>query len=318
MADVLTSGKALYFAAMAAVGQDRRMLRSLRGTSALTILNLHDIGVSANPYAEPLHPDLFRALLRFLVRRCDVLTFGELHSWRPTGRPAVLLSFDDGLRSFAEYAVPMLEAVRCRANQNVIVGCLESGTPPWEYRIPAVLWHDPAAAGRLGRALDVEVGSLSPRRLAVALTTALKKLGREGRTDVLASANIDLDEDIGDVPATLTAAEVVELAGFHEIGAHSCGHDTMAYESAEFFSEDVARCGLWFEQQGLPMSIYAFPNGSHTRTQVEHLHSSGVEHVLLVGERRSLIEASTHPRFTVYGNTAAEVRLRALGHRPHI
>jgi hypothetical protein len=59
--------------------------------------------------------------------------------------------------------------------------------------------------------------------------------------------------------------------------------------------------------------VYSFPNGSHRAGQVELLQSEGVRHVLLVGERPSLPDASVLHRITVRGGSAAELRARSAG-----
>ena len=108
-----------------------------------------------------------------------------------------------------------------------------------------------------------------------------------------------------------------QAAAVHEIGAHSFSHESMGFESDDFFATDLDRCFDFFEKElSLPLTIYAFPNGSYRKTQVELLRTRGLEHVLLVDEDYAKRGGPVYPRFTMYGDTGAEVRLRALGFRP--
>jgi catechol 2,3-dioxygenase-like lactoylglutathione lyase family enzyme len=88
----------------------------------------------------------------------------------------------------------------------------------------------------------------------------------------------------------------------------------MGAEDAAFFATDFQRCRHFFtEQLGLPLDIYAFPNGSYRHEQVRDLLAWGIRHVLLVDERVSAPGESVHPRFTFFGSSSAEVRVRSLG-----
>jgi hypothetical protein len=64
------------------------------------------------------------------------------------------------------------------------------------------------------------------------------------------------------------------------------------------------------------MTIFAFPYGSFRAGQIEAVRERGVHHVLLVGERPATLGLGVYTRITMYGDTAAELRLRAMGHRP--
>jgi hypothetical protein len=88
----------------------------------------------------------------------------------------------------------------------------------------------------------------------------------------------------------------------------------MAHEPQEFFENDVAECSRYFTNQlGLPLQIYAFPNGSYKPEQIEFLRRNNVEKVLLVDEKPAKLGSDVIPRVTMYGDSPAEVRMRASG-----
>ncbi|HEX8638897.1 MAG TPA: hypothetical protein VF692_12590, partial [Pyrinomonadaceae bacterium] len=61
-----------------------------------------------------------------------------------------------------------------------------------------------------------------------------------------------------------------------------------------------------------PLTIYAFPNGSYRPEQIDFLRQRGVKHVLLVDENFAEPDTQAYPRLTVYGETAAQVKMKAL------
>ena len=123
-----------------------------------------------------------------------------------------------------------------------------------------------------------------------------------------------------DFPRTrmMTATDVKTIASRHEIGSHSHSHESMAHESDTFFREDFSATQSFFTTTlGLPLTIYAFPNGSSRAEQVRHLLNVGVNHVLLVGEK--LVRRASPrviPRVTFYARSAPEARLRCSGWTP--
>jgi hypothetical protein len=62
------------------------------------------------------------------------------------------------------------------------------------------------------------------------------------------------------------------------------------------------------------LQIYAFPNGSYRPEQITYLENQGIQRILLVGEDYAGRGLRVLPRFTVYGATPAEARMRALGY----
>jgi peptidoglycan/xylan/chitin deacetylase (PgdA/CDA1 family) len=116
----------------------------------------------------------------------------------------------------------------------------------------------------------------------------------------------------------MNVSEVRSLATTHEIGSHSHSHESMAHESNDFFREDFRASRVFFEEQlRLPLTTYAFPNGSSRPAQVRYLLDQGVQTVLLVGDQLARPASSrVLPRITFYAGSAAEARLRSLGWHP--
>jgi peptidoglycan/xylan/chitin deacetylase (PgdA/CDA1 family) len=110
----------------------------------------------------------------------------------------------------------------------------------------------------------------------------------------------------------MSRSNVLE-ARSHEIGVHSFSHESMGFESDAFFAEDLERCKEFFQQMGLPLRIYAFPNGSYRPAQLERLLQEGFERVLLVEEKTADLKSPVVTRFTYHAQTASEARVRGLG-----
>ena len=112
----------------------------------------------------------------------------------------------------------------------------------------------------------------------------------------------------------LNSNDIIEISKIHEIGCHSYSHESMAIESKDFFEKDFFKCKEYFKNiLNLPLNIYAFPSGSYKHNQLKFLQNNGVKHILLVNEDYSNYETSIYNRFTFYGSSIYELKLRALG-----
>jgi peptidoglycan/xylan/chitin deacetylase (PgdA/CDA1 family) len=284
-------------------------------------LNLHRVSPERNPYWAPMTPEAFSRLVGYLARTCDVVTFDKLATPHSATKPRVVLSFDDGCRDFIEYAVPILERHRVRANHNVIVESVATRQPPWIIRVVDAL--NAAAPSRV-RSLTVPGfqprlegdDELSKARYGTRLTGYLKTLGPADRETMCGDVEALLNEtDPRAWTAMMSGDDVKSIVPLHDLGSHSYSHEAMARLSDAEFTEDLDRCASFFEQLGQAMTIFAFPYGSYRSGQIEAAQARGVEHVLLVGERPTTISGGVHTRITMYGDSTAELRLRAMGHR---
>jgi peptidoglycan/xylan/chitin deacetylase (PgdA/CDA1 family) len=313
--------KSAYFRALGAFHVDKllRAIRQSRGE--VVVLNLHRVSSDPSPFWPPLAPDAFQALISYLHRTCDVLTFEELARGQRADRLRVVLSFDDGCRDFVEYVIPILSEYRLQANLNIIVSSVETGKPPW-----TIALMDALSSAGATRVRGLEVPGFPHRlesddddamvRYGTLLANYLKAMPRNERAAVTSDIEILLSETSDDaLTPMMSLDDVLTVRGLHELGCHSYSHESMAQMDDEEFAGELDLCSAFFANLDCPMNIFAFPNGSYRSDQVETLLARGVEHVLVVDERPSTTTHGCHPRITMYGDSAAELRLRGMGWR---
>ncbi|MBI3011633.1 MAG: polysaccharide deacetylase family protein [Candidatus Omnitrophica bacterium] len=314
--------KHLYFTLLAAAGMEGRLLHRIGRQNPLIVLNLHRISPHPNPFWPPLSPVLFEELVVFLKRHFHVSTFSD-RTPPDRQRPRAILSFDDGYYDFVEYAMPLLKKHGLPANQNIIPACVQSGRPPWTVQLSDFLNTAPR---RLIN--DIRVEGFADRlrgedpdhklRYGLALTRFLKGRSRQACEPLWEALKAVMAKVDGGAHTTrmMSLEDVRQAAEEHEIGVHAFSHDSMAFETNEFFLEDLANCRAFFAQQlQMPMSIYAFPNSSYRPEQLALLRKAGVQHILLVEERLARWGEGVYPRLTIHGESGIETRFRALGYR---
>lgn len=297
--------------------RDVRRAASLGPQQGL-VLNLHSVSPVRRSLSGPISPETFDELLVWLKRHFRMVSLGEIAPGsRGDERPFAVLSFDDGYRDFLDYAMPLLERHRVRANLNIVPSCVESGLPPWNVFLLDLLATVPSEKLRAIRLPGFSVPTPGPGhdarvRFSVALSRFLKLRSRTEREPLLDELLSQLGErDASFATPMLSSGDLAEVAGRHEVGLHSWAHDSMEFESDDFFTEDVDRCLAW-STRNLPQrpTVYAFPNGSHRQSEIEIALSKGMRAVLLVEDQPANVGAAVHPRVTVYGSDAIEVRTR--------
>lgn len=310
--------KPVYFSARSIIGAERRAIARMGDGKAITILNLHRVSPERDPYWPPLHPELFEKMARWLSENFTVTTLAQLRDLS-SKRPVAVLSFDDGYYDFIEHVIPILEKYGLSANMNVIPECAETERPMWNVRLydflksatPEEIQHIkiPGFAASLKK--NTERAKCD---FGLAISKFLKNRPMREREALWQPIQSLIDKHKPVSTRMMTTDEIRQIADKVEIGAHSYSHESMGFETDEFFSDDLRRCKAYFNDKiGIPLSIYAFPNGSYRPSQIQLLRSSGIKHILLVEEKLGQRTSDLLPRFTIYGDTSAELRFKALG-----
>jgi peptidoglycan/xylan/chitin deacetylase (PgdA/CDA1 family) len=313
--------KRSYFEALRLLRADTRALRRHAANDDLLVLNFHSVSPESNPYGPSLHPEAFAELLGWLTERARVVSLRDLPlaAHHDTTRPPVVLSFDDGLKDFVDHAMPVLASFGAVANLNIIGAALETGEAPWAIALVDLLGASPPAAVmrlRVPGFADslTEDAPSAKERYAAALTNHFKRLAPDDRDAAWAAVNTTLQAVTVERPTAMMSSDDVATAAAagHEIGSHSYSHESMEHLDDDAFLQDLRRSRELLARAGVQdCTVYAFPNGSHRPGQSELLLAEGIRHVLLVDERPSRPEAFVHPRLTVRGDSAAELRARA-------
>lgn len=287
----------------------RRRLDRVRKSGVNVILNLHRVAPDDRSSYRPLAPSIFDELIAFAKREFEIVTIGELSA--KTSKPKLVLSFDDGYRDFVLFADPIMRRHGVRANQNVIPRCVETGLPPLNVTAQDFVGKAPQ---ELVARIAVEGFSAPKDHNFGHRLSHFIKMRPQAEQDRLAEQLLPIFfEWEGFAPTAMMSLDEVRSVRHHELGAHSFAHSSMEFETDDYLADDLTRCADFFgDKLNVPMTIYAFPNGSCREGQAEQVLERGVEHVLLVGEDFDAA-GRVHRRFTFDARSPSEARFKALG-----
>lgn len=312
--------KKLYYPGLSAIGADRRQIKRLQNERKIAVLNLHRISPVQNPFWSPLHPEIFEELLKFLQKNFEVCLFGELNFFKDSKKPVAVLSFDDGYYDFIEYGLPILEKYKMRANMNIIPQCAESRKPIWNVRLYDFLNSAPRNLINEIKLPDFDVTLSDESRqtklnFGLKISKYLKQRPRKEREEIWNQIEPFLEKaDVENPTRMMTANEIKQISDETEIGVHSFSHESMGFEENDFFEDDFDGCRKYFDEKlAIPLTIYAFPNGSYRSEQIDFLRRNAIKQILLVDEKFAELEADVFTRLTVYGDNRAEIKMKSLG-----
>jgi len=309
--------KNIFFNIHNLMNTNKKYIKNIQNNNYLTILNLHKVSLENNPFYPPLTPLLFEELIKYIIENFNVITFNQITSQNNSKKPDIILSFDDGYYDFLEHAMPIMKKYNIKANLNIIPSCIENQEPMWNIKLYDFLNSSPLNLIKEIKIdnFNYQISKKNKDKFGMLLGRHLKQMQREKREKILETLQ-PIFEKNSNIKYTrmLNKKEILEISKNHEIGVHSYSHESMGYESDDFFREDFFKCQEYFKNiLQLPMDIYAFPNGSYRENQLEFLFDNNINSVLLVNNAYSKYNTKTHNRFTYYADSESEAKLRAVG-----
>ena len=287
-----------------------------RGTGH--VLNLHRVHPDASPFWPPIHPDQLDWLIGRLKHVGSFVDIKELASIPvPATERIFVLSFDDGYADFLQYALPVIESHGVPSNLNIVAQPTLTGLPIWSARLYDALSHlEDGDLDVIDRLLP-EARNLSRRgsleHMGFAISNHVRQLPINERLAV-----IEKIEEAGrpnlDPVRALTVPEITALAPSVHVGAHGGTHESMAQASVSEFEADFEMCRDLFENHlGRPLVTYAFPLGGYRTEHLDFLRASGVEQILLVGEKTTKGGSPVLPRLTIGGRLRGQFLAKSVG-----
>jgi peptidoglycan/xylan/chitin deacetylase (PgdA/CDA1 family) len=185
------------------------------------------------------------------------------------------LTFDDGLRSVIQHALPELLARRLSATIFVCPGLASTASNPW--------WQVVADALAAGWQPAAPVGGEN-------LVRTLKQLQDPDRRSIVADAASFLSTR---PPTARTTADVSDLEAWRdaglEIGNHTWDHPCLDRCDGDAQRQQIERADAWLDHFGAfrDVRLFAYPNGDWTQDSEDVLRSLSYDAALLFDHRMS-------------------------------
>jgi len=209
-------------------------------------------------YSDYIELELFERLIAYLSRYFQLVTlrdlchFKERHGYYPDH--TVVITFDDGFKSFADYVFPILARYHVPATLFICPALISSGQLIW----PEQVFH-----AYENNCLEMEPGANVEQWVA-----SLKSLSQRDRNEELAK-RIHVDHlnvfEVNDSNKELLCWNELRdlcVSDLLEIGSHSLNHPILAHEGDHQAKTEIEGSKRLIENElGQDVTSFCYPNG---------------------------------------------------------
>ncbi|MCL6565050.1 MAG: polysaccharide deacetylase family protein [Acidobacteriia bacterium] len=283
------------------------VIRSRR-PNAVYVLGLHRI---LNPEQQRrahslpgmvMRATTFARLLEFLGQNFRVISLDEFLSGdrEPSnGRPACLITFDDGWRDNYTTAFPLLLQHRLPATIFLATGFIGTDRTFWPEQLLRA-WQDPALREQI-RQRAVQAGCKAHSE-PEAWIECLKHMPAARREDILRPLTEGIGGANGDAMLSWEEAAEMARAGIR-FGSHTVTHPLLTYEDEATVMRELSDSRQQIETKlQQPVRAFAYPNGNWNPQVREHVKEAGFACAFTVrsGVHRAQDDLLTVRRFLLH------------------
>lgn len=268
------------------------ILRSIKIRKGLiTSICLHRISNCRDHFWSPVTPDSFRQLVQYLVKKYEILSLSDIFHKPVSGKPGLILSFDDGYYDFYENALPVLRQYKVPANHNIVTD-IASGRLKiiWTQKMNVIFNH--LRDHRIETALDLGNESLQigagHEPIEKVYMRALKSMflkTQQQRDLILEHWREELKVEIEE-PRMMGWNEIADCAkNAIEIGSHTKSHPVLtSIQAPEELNNELAGSKKEIETRlNIKAEALAPPNGLINEQLIKKAGECGYKFVLGIG-----------------------------------
>lgn len=268
------------------------ILRRHKGQS-ITVLSLHRISNENDFFFNPIKPETFEKLIKYCIKHYEIVPFSEIT--KPSTKPKLVLSFDDGHKDFIDYAIPILMKYNIPSNHNLINSCLNSNSPTWTQKLND-LFNFLKDNSITDDNLLIDFGTEFNNNWYAYYIDFFRKLLRsnaEERNSILDSLldkyGIVSSQKMMNWEEAKLCAEKYNV----EIGSHTYNHESLfSVKDDKVLDLEILKSITELEHKlQKKIDIFALPNGQYNNAVLEYIEEKEIKFTLLVDNKANKADA---------------------------
>jgi peptidoglycan/xylan/chitin deacetylase (PgdA/CDA1 family) len=293
------------------------------------ILLFHRVMPVRDKMWDPMDPALFEQTLKFVKKNFNTLPLNELLFSPPqaSSKPLAAITFDDGYKDFADYAVPLLNKYSLPASMFIVTECVDKNLPTWTFVLDYLfektkkLSLDNFNFPELNNEFQKTKWINEEDRISYGkkFKQYLKWISSSVRSNVIDNLLLNFNDVKHPAGMMLTWNEIkqIKAAGF-DIGSHSITHVTLATVEGnnELNSELIGSKRIIKERADIDTEIISYPCGNYDERVKSFSKNAGykaglaVDRQLYDAKKQDLFEV---PRIELYNESWLKTKLRVNG-----
>lgn len=238
--------------------------------AGVTVLMYHRINRETDPFPGT-RARIFEMQMRWLKKNCNVITpeeLGEAARNSSRGRPAVLLTFDDGFRDYHDNACPVLRELGFTGLVFLATGAIDNQAMIWTDAVSWIAYKTTKDVVELPWdrteriVLDGEDGRTALAEISKGFLKDIPDAQRQDWVRQLARA-LHVDPDDGSLARQMLDWEEVRATlDCTRYGGHTHNHPILSQIDAASMEVEIAMCRKRIvEETRLEPRFFAYPNG---------------------------------------------------------
>lgn len=264
-----------------------------RKKNQLTVLSLHRVSDERNSFWNPIKPKTFDQLLDYVKKNYRVIDFNDPDTIdsSSSGKPFLILSFDDGYYDFLEFALPLLVKHKLPSNHNIVNECAHRNMSIWTERLNHLFEY------AMHLSVDIEVEILGKKQrltdhgnswMAFYLNTFKSLLNTEVEVREIVIQDLENKLQVSSSQRMMNWDEIRECnANRVQIGSHTYSHDSIGtIASIDTLRKEIlgSKSDIEKELGGKSVTVLALPNGQTGTAADKVIHESDFKFVLYVND----------------------------------
>jgi peptidoglycan/xylan/chitin deacetylase (PgdA/CDA1 family) len=233
----------------------------------------------------PITTHDFNRLLLYIAKHFTVVDFNNFS--RPSSKPKVILSFDDGYADFVENVMPMLLKLELPSIQNIIFNTVEHQNLFWTQELNILFNAIKSTNHRFqfqSPDLSFSCTPLNHESQYMYVFNKLRAFDKSSRQRVLNEMEALLPGCVHhSAPRMMTWDDIVYCSRNNvTIGSHTLSHDLLnTITDPSVLKVEIVESKQKIEEKiGTNVSVLCFPNGEYNQQSVLLAREAGYKHLL--------------------------------------
>lgn len=270
------------------------ILRASNLKTDTLVLCFHDISDIPNPSYPSLSPEQFEKIIDYLANSYEFTTIENIKNGKTSNITKVLLTFDDGYKSFITNVVPVLKKHNASAICSVIVDTIESGQRFWTDRLNASLNYIVSNYPSFnysynGVGFEYDCKKDKPNRFSSNVFNDLLEKQSEFRSEFVSGIEKKLGVDFEWTDNFMNWNDVNEcIAEGMIFASHSRTHNILSTISNDNeLNLEIESSKQTIESKtGKPISIFTCPNGIYDERVFQKAQTAGYDIMFTTKEQK--------------------------------
>lgn len=294
----------------------------------IRVFLFHRISPHLDPVWPPISPIHFNKIVAYLKKNFEVVPLEEtvLGNYKPgKSKKLCAITFDDGYKDFAEYAMPVIKKQQVPASMYVITDCVDANLPPWTFVFNHLLLNTklssieidsneiPENLKKVGwKNIGEKVDSINR------FSPVLKRISDEGRKNVMKQIQFQIQDVDSPKGLMMNWNEIRSIKNDGiEIGSHSANHPALSSDlRLEDVKHELKRSGEEIEKEigKFPLAI-SYPFGMYNNEAKKIAKEVGYKMGLAVYPKEYNMDKDQFeiPRIELYSEPFYKSRFRING-----